>query len=133
MSRHHPQALWEASDVNVGVSWDTQVAWSSMPFTTGHPKLANSGRRKGTPNRLTGDIAARLEALGCDPIEGMARLAMDEENTPELRGRMYAELSSYLYPKRKSVELASDTHSGVPRLITVRYEPSPTESEQTLG
>jgi len=63
----------------------------------------------------------------------MARLAMDEKNMPELRGRMYAELASYLYPKRKAIELASDTTSGVPRLKTVRYEPSPAESEQTVG
>jgi len=103
-----------------------------MPFVEGHPKPANSGRKKGTPNRLTGDIGARIEALGCDPIEGMARLAMDENNTPELRGRMYAELAGYLYPKRKAIKVASDS-CGVPRLITVRYEPSPAESAQTAG
>jgi hypothetical protein len=104
-----------------------------MPFVEGHPKLANSGRKKGTPNRLTGDIAARIEAIGCDPIEGMARLAMDENNTPELRGRMYAELAAYLYPKRKSIELESDTYNPVKTHITVSYEESPAKSEPTAG
>ena len=62
------------------------------------------GRQKGTPNKATADIAARLEALGCDPIEGMARLALDEENSPELRGKMFSELAQYVAPKRKAIE-----------------------------
>jgi hypothetical protein len=45
-----------------------------------------------------------LYRLGCNPIEGMARIALDEKNAPELRGRMYAELAQYVYPKRKAVE-----------------------------
>jgi hypothetical protein len=48
-----------------------------------------------------------LESLGCDPIEGMARIAMNEQHSPELRGRMYAELLAYMAPRRKAVE-----HSG---------------------
>jgi hypothetical protein len=35
----------------------------------------------------------------------MAWIAMDEKHAPELRGRMFAELAQYVYPKRKSVEL----------------------------
>ena len=30
------------------------------------------GRTKGTPNRRTAEVSEKLEALGCDPIEGMA-------------------------------------------------------------
>ena len=41
----------------------------------------------------------------------MARIAMNEKHSPELRGRMYAELAPYLYPKRKAVELAVDKHT----------------------
>jgi hypothetical protein len=37
-----------------------------------------SGRPKGSKNKLTLEVLDRLEALGCDPIEGMARIAMDE-------------------------------------------------------
>jgi len=67
----------------------------------------SGGRVAGTPNRKTQEISELLESLGCYPIEGMARIAMDEKQTPELRGRMYAELAQYLYPKRKAVEVAS--------------------------
>lgn len=66
----------------------------------------------GTPNKRTQDVIERLDALGCDPLEGMARLAMDEANAPELRGRMFAELAGYCYPKRKAVELAGDAERG---------------------
>ena len=66
------------------------------------------GRRAGTPNRRTTELAQHLSILGCDPIEGMAQLAMDEANPPELRGRMYAELAGYLYPKRKATEIKID-------------------------
>ena len=63
------------------------------------------GRVKGTLNKVTADVATRLRELGCDPIEGMARLAMDKTNPPELRGRMYAELAGYVTPKRKAIEI----------------------------
>ena len=66
------------------------------------------GRTKGTPNRVTLDVAERLAALKCDPIEGMARLALDEENPPELRGRMFAELAQYIAPKRKAIEHSAE-------------------------
>jgi len=65
------------------------------------------GRTAGTPNRKTQEISALLDSLGCDPIEGMARIAMNKEHPPELRGRMYAELAQYVFPKRKAVD-----HSG---------------------
>jgi hypothetical protein len=66
------------------------------------------GRAKGTPNRKTVEITELLAALECDPVEGMARIAMDDANAPELRGRMYAELAQYLYPKRRATEIRTD-------------------------
>ncbi len=71
------------------------------------PGERRGGRKKGTPNKATAAIAEKLAELKCDPLEGMARLAMDEENSAELRGRMYAELAQYIAPKRKALE-----HSG---------------------
>lgn len=61
----------------------------------------------GTANRRTVEVQERLHALGCDPIQGMAQLAMDEGNSPELRGRMYAELAQYVAPKRKALDVGS--------------------------
>ena len=63
------------------------------------------GRQKGSLNRATADVQARLAALKCDPIQGMAELALDPGNPPELRGRMFAELAQYIAPKRKAVEI----------------------------
>ena len=69
------------------------------------------GRVKGTPNLATVEVSQRLADLQCDPLAGMAQLAMDEANPPELRGRMYAELAGYQYPKRKAVELVAEVAS----------------------
>lgn len=63
------------------------------------------GRTRGTPNRRTNDIQSLLERLGCDPIEGMARIAMDPQNSIEVRARMYAELAGYIAPKRKALQV----------------------------
>ena len=120
----------------------------------------HGGRVKGTPNRRTMDIQEKLERIGCDPIRGMAEIALNrlpcgvcrgegktkyalphghhseechasseakcicdgigmrtcmscygslwEACSPELRGKMYAEIAQYVLPKRKAIE-----HSGV--------------------
>jgi|SRR5680860_104733 len=66
------------------------------------------GRRKGTPNRKTEAVIDRLEALGCDPIEGMARLAMDGTVELSIRAQMYKELAQYVAPKRKAIEITGE-------------------------
>ena len=53
-------------------------------------------------------VAQRLAALKCDPIAGMAALARDKKNPPELRGRMFAELAQYVAPKRRAIEHSTD-------------------------
>jgi len=65
------------------------------------------GRTKGTPNKRTQEVVQRLRNLGCDPIEGMALIAMDEANSMELRARVYMELAQYIAPKRKALSLSS--------------------------
>ena len=35
---------------------------------------------------------------------GVARIAMDEGNIPELRGKMFAESACYIAPKRKAID-----------------------------
>lgn len=64
-----------------------------------------SGRKKGVPNKKTFDLQAKLDALKCDPVEGMARLAMDRNTSVELRVEIYKDLMGYLYAKRKAVEV----------------------------
>lgn len=77
--------------------------------------MKTGGRKKGTPNKRTQELQDRLAELDCDPVEGMARLAMDPNNNPELRGRMYSELAQYVYPKRKAIEHSGDM--GVQRYV----------------
>jgi len=37
------------------------------------------GRKAGAPNKKTQDVIDKLEAMECDPIEGMARIALQAE------------------------------------------------------
>lgn len=64
------------------------------------------GRVKGTPNKKTQDVIDRLKELNCDPIEGMAKIALQALNDDDLAlaGNMYKELAQYVAPKRKAVE-----------------------------
>lgn len=78
--------------------------------------IKTGGRSVGTMNKRTVDVIDRLEALNCDPIEGMAIIAMDASNAPELRGRMFSELAGYVAPKRKAVEL--DGLAGQAAIVT---------------
>src|SRR3954464_11239220 len=70
--------------------------------------IKTGGRTAGTPNRRTVEVIEMLDALGCRPIEGMARIAMDEANPVELRARMYAELAGYVAPKRKAIDVSNE-------------------------
>lgn len=63
------------------------------------------GRVAGTPNRKTADAVALLEGLGCSPLESMAKIASDESVDIAIRVSIWKDLASYLYPKRKAVEL----------------------------
>ena len=65
------------------------------------------GRKAGTPNRQTASIEAKLAALKCDPISGMAKIAMNAKAPLDLRAKMLSELAQYVSPKRKAIE-----HSG---------------------
>ena len=76
----------------------------------GTPKTG--GRIAGTPNRKTTEIMELMDSLGCNPIEGMATIALDMNNPPDLRGRMHAELAQYIYPKRKAMELSGSVDAG---------------------
>lgn len=79
------------------------------------PKGAKyGGRVKGTPNKTTQDIQAKLDALGCDPITGMAEIAAEARTAGDfnLAGQMYKELAQYVAPKRKAIEVQGDVTMG---------------------
>jgi hypothetical protein len=79
-----------------------------MPGGGSKPGERRGGRQRGSPNKRTLEVIDKLAALRCDPITGMAKLAMDRNNAPELRGRMYGELAQYVAPKRKALEHSGD-------------------------
>ena len=80
------------------------------------------GRLLGTPNKKTTEIQTMLAKMGCDPIQGMALLAMDASNTPELRGRMYAELAQYVAPKRKAVDHSRNEEQPITFNLSLRSD-----------
>jgi len=102
-----------------------------MSRPKGLPKTG--GRVRGTPNKQTDAIARKLAKLGCDPIEGLARIALDPETKPELRVRCFTELAQYVYPKRKAVDPHSDGELGRapwPPLLDFGNLPMPKVSPQ---
>ena len=89
------------------------------------PGERRGGRAKGTKNRATRDVEAKLRALGCDPIKGMALIALDPDAGIELRARMFSELALYVAPKRKAVE-HSGPDGGAITVQIVKYADNPT-------
>ena len=76
-----------------------------------HPKglSKTGGRSPGTPNNETDAIAQKLAILGCDPIEGLAQIAMNSETMPELKVPCLADLGQYIYPKRKAADVLPES------------------------
>ena len=93
----------------------------------GRPKglgrVPGSGRRRGTPNKRTAEIRELLLSLKCDPIQGMARIAMNIKNSADLRGRMFAELAQYTWPKRKAIEHIVDAQVQINKIERVIVRP----------
>ncbi|HZL57798.1 MAG TPA: hypothetical protein VFC21_11975 [Bryobacteraceae bacterium] len=77
-----------------------------MAFVKGTPKPPGSGRKKGQVCRLAADVRSKLQELGCDPIEGLARLAMDPDSERPIVARCLTELAQYVYPKRRAIEIS---------------------------
>lgn len=73
--------------------------------TTPKPKN-KGGRPKGSLSKQTREVRDKLAELGCDPFEGLAKIALDMNNSPELRARVLTELATYIAPKRKAIEVS---------------------------
>lgn len=84
-----------------------------MPLKNGEK---SGGRQKGTPNKVTQDILARCEEMGCDPMKILMEFALHH---PEDSRRFEAakELCQYIYPKRKAMELTSGDEKGFKLII----------------
>jgi hypothetical protein len=67
-----------------------------------------AGRPRGSVNKRSDELADKLSALGCDPAEGLARIANEAlaENDRDLAARCYSSLLPYLYAKLKLSEIS---------------------------
>jgi len=72
-----------------------------------------AGRPKGSLGEKSKAVQAKLDQLGCDPIEALANISMDTSNTPELRFQANKELAQYVAPKRRAVEMDALVDGGL--------------------
>lgn len=107
--------------------WDRRTKEMRPAKKPGNKPNMPSPRRR--PNKRTVEAIELLESLNCDPLEGMARIAMDLNNSPELRGRMYAELAQYVHPKKKAVEVSGKVDLGLIDVLTIAGEYEVVEEE----
>lgn len=72
-------------------------------FKKGDKKPANSGRKKGTPNKVTKLVAQRLQELDCDPVDALVKLLHQqippEEKLADLKIIQIMMQYSYFLPK----------------------------------
>lgn len=66
-------------------------------------KIKGSGRKKGTPNKKTLVLTEILESLDCDVTQKLTELL--PQLNPEKQADVLLELMSYLFPKRKALEV----------------------------
>jgi hypothetical protein len=77
-----------------------------MPFQKGHKKMGGRVAGVSPHSKISRDVTNLLDSLGCNPHEGMARLANDETVPLAIRARMLSELGQYVLPKLRAVELS---------------------------
>lgn len=78
-----------------------------MTFKKGDAKPANSGRKKGTPNKKNLGVQERLEQKGVNCIDEILEIARTTEDE-QIRFQCYKELLKYVYPQRKAVEFTQE-------------------------
>ncbi len=98
-----------------------------------------NGRGKGVIGKRSQAIIDKLKKLNCDPITGMAKIAMAQRIAKEtcecgkevafvidvdnqLRQQCYKELAQYIAPKLKAVEISTDedTHESLLKYLASR-------------
>ena len=75
-----------------------------MTFKKGDKKPENSGRKKGTKNKANLGVAEFLQRRNINCIDELLKIA-NETKEENIKLSVYKELLSYIYPKRKAIEL----------------------------
>lgn len=84
---------------------------STKPSGSGVKKgYRRGGRAKGTPNKRTQSVIDKLAKLDFDPLESLARLAIDAKKEGDKQMEFHAskELAQYVAPKRKAMEMTAE-------------------------
>lgn len=84
-----------------------------MPRPKGLPKTG--GRSAGTPNKTSMEAFDKSYSLkeiceeeNFNPFKALLNTARDELTTPDLRLNALKEVCSYLYPKKKAIEVSGE-------------------------
>lgn len=85
-----------------------------MAHPRGTPKPPTSGRKKGTPNKVTQSIQQFFDDNGIFIPEKIIELMPELE--PRDRMKAWLEVAQYVYPKRKAIEVTGK--DGEPVKIT---------------
>lgn len=74
-------------------------------------KLTKTGGRKaGTPNKKTNDVIELINKQypGFNPVLSMIKISQDENVDVNIRVSCLKEVSNYMFPKRKAIEVDSN-------------------------
>jgi len=86
----------------------------------GQPKTG--GRKKGTANTKTREIADKAAASGITPLEYMLAVMRDEQADPERRGEMARAAAPYMHPRLQTTTVKGGDEGGtIPTNIKVTF------------
>jgi hypothetical protein len=104
---------------------------SNTSWFKGMAKPEGSGRKKDSVTKVQKSIQERLKQLNCDPIEGMARIALLAEEAGEyaIAVACYKELAQYIAPKLRAIEHSGTVDGGITVQIVKFSEPDAPSAE----
>lgn len=73
-------------------------------FEAGKPRHPNAGRKKGTPNKSSLDLVQKCIDRGVDVFDELLQIALTTTQ-PFERFKMFSEIATYIYAKRKALEV----------------------------
>ena len=75
----------------------------------------------------------RLDALGVDPLAGLAAIAKDEAAPLELRAKIQSDFLRYIYPTRKAIEVDTGQRPSVNISIGIPQKPKAAQPPHALA
>lgn len=84
--------------------------------------IKTGGRLKGAPNKKTNDLKSLIlnKYPDFNPILSMVELYHNELTLPAIKFQCLKEISQYLFPKRKTIDIVEDIQTEKPK-ITIRF------------